>query len=115
MRRSSSSTLLPPDPPPRPQPEHVSVRILRTRGTPSDGVTTLAADLPAVFRSIAAVGPDAALLLLTIRALRQRSGGRIALRDLEWIMHAAGARVGAWLDRLAGAELLVYDRTNGTI
>ena len=98
-----------------PQPEHISLRILRQRGMPADGVTMLAADLGAVFRSVEVVGPDAALLLLTIRALRQRSGGRLALRDLEWIMHASPARLSAWLNRLAAGGLLVYDRTNGTI
>lgn len=82
---------------------------------PSDGVTMLAADLGAVIRSVEVVGPDAALFLLAIRALRQRGGGRLALRDLQWIMQASPARLIAWLNRLAAVGLLVYDRTNGTI
>jgi hypothetical protein len=113
--RRSFSLNPPPDHQPMPRPERISLRILQKRGMPTDGVTTLAADLGAVFRSLDVVGSDAALLLLTMRALRQRSGGRMALRDLEWIMQASRATVGTWLDRLGANGLLVYDRTNGTI
>lgn len=97
------------------QPDRIAVRILQQRGTPPDGVTAVHVDLAAFVRDIAKVGRDPALLLLTIRALRQRSGSRIRLADLAWILRARPARICTWLDRLAATGRLVYDRTNGSI
>lgn len=97
------------------QPDRISVRILQQRGTPPDGVTTVHVDLPAFMDDIAKVGRDPALLLLTIRALRQRSGSRIHLSDLSWMLRARSTRIRTWLDRLAATARLVYDATNGSI
>lgn len=97
------------------QPDSVSIRILRARGTPPDGMMTLRVDLAEFFRMITRVGRDGALLLLTIRALRQRSGGGIRMHDLVWTMGASPRRIRAWLDRLVATESLVYDATNGTV
>jgi hypothetical protein len=97
------------------QSDFVSIRILRAHGTPPDGMTVLHVDLAEFFRMVARVGRDAALLLLTIRALRQRSGGGIRMHDLAWIMGASARRIRAWLDRLVAAGSLVYDQTNGTV
>jgi hypothetical protein len=97
------------------QPDSVSIRILCARGTPPDGMMTLRVDLAEFFRLIADVGRDAALLLLTIRALRQRSGGGIRIHDLAWVTGASTARIRLWLDQLVAAGSLVYDATNGTV
>ncbi|HEX6087072.1 MAG TPA: hypothetical protein VF266_21255 [Thermoanaerobaculia bacterium] len=93
----------------------VSVHVLQQRGTPPDGVTTVRVDLAAFFDMVPQVGRDPALLLLTIRALRQRSGRGIRLDDLTWIMGARARRIRAWLDRLATAGCLIYDATDGTV
>jgi hypothetical protein len=92
-----------------------SIRILRAHGTPLDGMTVLRVDLAEFFHMVARVGRDAALLLLTIRALRQRSGGSIRMHDLGWIIGASPRRIRAWLDRLVAEGNLVYDATNGTV
>lgn len=96
-----------------PQRDPISVRILQQRGTPSDGVTTVRVDLAAFFNAVPQVGRDPALLLLTIRALRQRAGATLQLDDLVWVMGAGPRRIRAWLDRLAAAGQLVYDVTDG--
>jgi hypothetical protein len=97
------------------QPDSVSIRILRAHGTPPDGMMMLHVDLGEFFRMIARVGRDPALLLLTIRALRQRSGGGVRMHDLGWILGASPARIRSWLDRLVATGSLVYDATNGTV
>ena len=89
--------------------------MLQQRGTPPDGVTTVRVDLAAFFESLAEVGRDPALLLLTIRALRQRSGAPLRLDDLVWIMGVESRRIRVWLDRLAAEGQLVYDVTEGAI
>jgi hypothetical protein len=88
---------------------------LQQRGTPPDGVTTVRVDLAAFFESLAEVGRDPALLLLTIRALRQRTGATLRLDDLVWIMGARSSRIRAWLDRLAAEGQLVYDVKDDSI
>jgi len=98
-----------------PQPDRIALRVLQQRGTPPDGVTTVRVDLAALFESLVEVGRDPALLLLTIRALRQRSGATLRLDDLVWVMRARRRRIRAWLDRLAAAGQLVYDVTEGVI
>ena len=71
------------------QRDRETLRILQRHGTPPDGVTMLRADLGSLVADIARVGRDPALLLLTIRALRQRSGGRVVMGDLVWILRAS--------------------------
>lgn len=98
-----------------PQPERIALRVLQQRSTPPDGVTTVHVDLAAFVDSIPEVGRDPALLLLTIRALRQRGGALLRLDDLVWIMRARSRRIRAWLDRLAAEGRLVYDVREGVI
>lgn len=97
------------------QPDRTLLRVLQQRGTPPDGVTTVQVDLAAFVDSITEVGRDPALLLLTIRALRQRSGATLRLDDLVWVMGARSRRIRTWLDRLAAEGKLVYDVTDGII
>jgi len=68
-------------------------------------------DLPGFFVTLRRVGRDPALLLLTLRALRQR-GALEALRlsDLTWVLRATRGEVLGWLDRLSRERLVVYDR-----
>jgi len=98
-----------------PQLDSIALRILRQRGTPPDGITVLHADLGAFVADIARIGRDPALLLLTIRALRQRSSGRVFMDDLVWILRASRRRIREWLEHLSAAGVLVYDATNGTL
>lgn len=97
------------------QPERIFVRLLQQRPTPAEGVTTVRVDLAVFFDLAAQVGRDAALLLLTIRALRQRGGNRMPLDDLAWMLRARARDIRGWLDRLAAAGQLVYDATDGTV
>lgn len=97
------------------QPDRIALRVLRQRATPPDGVTTVQVDLAAFVESMAEVGRDPALLLLTIRALRQRSDAPLRFDDLEWVMGARSRRIRAWLDRLAAEGKLVYDVMDGVI
>jgi hypothetical protein len=98
-----------------PQRDRVTIRILQQHATPPDGMTTVRADLGEFFDHVRRIGRDPALLLLTIRALRQRGGGRLQLSDLTWMLGARPARLRTWLDQLARAGTLVYDGTNGSI
>lgn len=66
--------------------------------------------LPDFFVTVRRVGPNPGLLLLTLRALRQRSGSEtLRLSDLTWILLASGGEILGWLDRLSQARLVVYD------
>lgn len=98
-----------------PQPDRIALRVLQQRGTPPDGVTTVHVDLAAFVESLPQIGRDPALLLLTIRALRQRSGATLRLGDLVWVMGARSRRIRTWFDRLAAEGKLVYDVTDGVI
>ncbi|HYH05618.1 MAG TPA: hypothetical protein VEK11_01035 [Thermoanaerobaculia bacterium] len=93
----------------------MTIRILQQHGTPPDGMTTVRVDLGEFFDHVRRNGRDPALLLLAIRALRQRGGGRLQLSDLAWMLGARPARLRTWLDQLARAGTLVYDSTNGSI
>lgn len=78
-----------------------TVRILAPHAAPADGRSTVRTDLGAFFVVVRDVGRDEALLLLLVRALRQRYGfDRVAMHDLAWMLRATNGRVIAWLDRL---------------
>jgi len=74
----------------------------------------LRVDLAAFFGMVARMGRDPALLLLTIRALRQRSS-LLRVHDLAWMLGTSPARLRTWLERLSADGALVYDLANGTI
>lgn len=78
-----------------------TVRILAPHASPAEGRSTVRADLGAFFVVVREVGRDEALLLLLVRALRQRYGfDRVAMDDLAWMLRASHGRVLTWLDRL---------------
>jgi hypothetical protein len=85
------------------------LRFLVPHAEPPEGLATVKADLGAFFLIVATVGRDEALLLLLVRALRQRTG-LLALRvnDLAWMLRVTNRRVIRWLDRLVRQRLVVY-------
>jgi hypothetical protein len=85
------------------------LRFLVPRAEPPEGLATVKADLGAFFLIVGTVGRDEALLLLLVRALRQRTG-LLALRvnDLAWMLRVTNRRVIRWLDRLVRQRLVVY-------
>lgn len=96
------------------QPNEVRVRIhvLRPDAPPVEGIQTLPTDLRRFFVIVRRVGRDSGLLLLTIRALRQRAPhGQPELTDLLWILGASRRRIRQWLETLSQAGLIVYDTT----
>jgi hypothetical protein len=90
----------------------VRIRVLRPDAPPVEGIQTLPTDLKRFFVIVRRVGRDSGLLLLTIRALRQRAPqGQPELMDLLWILGASRRRIRQWLETLSQAGLLVYDTT----
>jgi hypothetical protein len=85
------------------------LRFLGPRAELPEGLSTLKADLGAFFVIVGTVGRDEALLLLLVRALRQRTG-LLALRvnDLAWMLRVTNRRVIRWLDKLVRQRLVVY-------
>jgi hypothetical protein len=89
------------------------IRVLRSDRAPIEGIQTLPTDLKRFFVIVRHVGRDSGLLLLTIRALRQRAPkGQPELQDLLWILRTSRRRIERWLEALSHAGLLVYDTTN---
>lgn len=87
----------------------VRFRVLTPHEPPVEGLSTVTTDLGAFFVIVGRVGRDEALLLLLIRALRQRRSERgLRLRDLAWVLRASEGGVSRWLDRLTHHGLVVY-------
>jgi len=92
----------------------VRFRVLAPHTPPVEGLSTVATDLGAFFVIVGRVGRDEALLLLLIRALRQRQGERgLRLHDLAWALRASEGGVSRWLDRLTHHGLIVYQEEEG--
>ncbi len=85
------------------------IRFLVPRAEPPEGLATVTADLTAFFVVVGSVGRDEALLLLLVRALRQRTG-LLAFRvnDLAWMLRVTNRQVIRSLDRLVRQRLVVY-------
>jgi hypothetical protein len=85
------------------------LRFLVPHAEAPEGLATVKADLSRFFLVVGSVGRDEALLLLLVRALRQRTG-LLALRvnDLAWMMRVTNRSVLRWLDRLVRQRLVVY-------
>lgn len=97
-----------------PRPDHAlqddtRLRFVTPRPEPPEGVSTVRADLSSFFVVVDRVGRDEALLLLLMKALRQRTG-LLAFRvnDLAWMLRVSNRRVIGWLDRLVNAGHVVY-------
>jgi hypothetical protein len=79
------------------------------RAEPPEGIVVVRVDLHALFALAKKVGPDEALLLLVIKALRTRYGPfRLRMYDLAWRMRVGNRRVNRWLDQLVRHGLIVY-------
>ncbi len=90
------------------------VYFLGPRAAPTEALSTVPVDLQHLFSLIPVVGRNAAVLYLTIRALRQRAGvTSFKIADLVWILRARPWRIRLWMQRLARAELVVYHLANG--
>jgi len=97
-----------------PPDQHPRLWFLSPRAEPPEGVTTVRVQLPAFFVIVRRVGRDSGLLLLTLRALRKRSGvNGLRLSDLAWILWTTRGQVLGWLDRLSQARLVVYETRAG--
>jgi hypothetical protein len=85
------------------------LRFLTPHAEPPEGLSMVAVDLTAFFAIVERIGRDEALLLLVVRALRQRTG-LLALKvhDLAWMLRVSNRRVILWLDRLTRERLVVY-------
>jgi hypothetical protein len=94
--------------------DSVRFRVLAPHAPPVEGLSTVTTDLGAFFVIVGRVGRDEALLLLLIRALRQRRGERgLRLHDLAWVLRASEGGVSRWLDRLTHHGLIVYQVEEG--
>lgn len=92
----------------------VRFRVLAPQQPPVEGFSMVTTDLGAFFVVVGRVGRDEALLLLLIRALRQRRGERgLRLHDLAWVLRASEGGVYRWLDRLTHHGLVVYQVEEG--
>lgn len=94
-----------------------TLRVLAPHPAPNEGRSIVRADLGAFFVVVREVGRDEALLLLLVRALRQRSGfDALALHDLAWMLRASHGRVLSWFDRLTrhGRVEYVIEERAGT-
>ena len=89
--------------------DETRLRFLTPHAEPPEGLSVVAVDLTAFFAIVARIGRDEALLLLVVRALRQRTG-LLALKvhDLAWMLRVSNRRVIRWLDRLTRERLVVY-------
>jgi hypothetical protein len=85
------------------------LRFLTQHAEPPEGLTTVRADLGTFLIIVDRVGRNEALLLLVVKALRQRTG-LLALRvnDLAWMLRVSNRRVIRWLDRLVRHRFVVY-------
>ncbi len=95
--------------------EETRLHFLVPRYMPPEGVSVLPIDLTAFFVTVRRVGRNPGLLLLTMRALRQRTGfSSVRIGDLSWILRTTGFTVGRWLEQLSRHGLVVYDLTGGS-
>src|ERR1043165_8493407 len=85
------------------------LRFLAPRAPMPEGMSVVPVDLAAFFVLVDRLGRNEALLLLTVKALRQRTG-LLALRtnDLAWMLRSTNRRVMRWLDRLVRHRTIVY-------
>lgn len=93
------------------QPGSYQLAFLAPARETAPGLATIRVDLAAFFDDVAALGAEPCALLLALRALRLREpGGVVRLDDLAWMLVADDAAVLGWIERLARARRLVYER-----
>ncbi|HXI12037.1 MAG TPA: hypothetical protein VNM92_05260 [Thermoanaerobaculia bacterium] len=91
----------------------VRLHIVAPRGTLPEGTSSVAVDLARYFTIVRRVGHNPGLMLLTLRALRQRRGFLLLrIGDLSWILRASESRLNRWLARLERERLVIYHLTS---
>src|SRR5438132_8558149 len=89
--------------------EDTRLRFLTPRAPMPEGMSVVSVDLAAFFVLVDRLGRDEALLLLTVKALRQRTGLlALQMNDLAWMLRATNRRVTGWLDRLVRHGTVIY-------
>ena len=89
--------------------EDTRLRFLTPRSPMPEGMSVVTVDLAAFFALVDRLGRDEALLLLTVKALRQRTGLlALQMNDLAWMLRSTNRRVTGWLDRLVRHGTIVY-------
>jgi len=89
------------------------LHIVAPRGALPEGTSSVAVDLARYFTLVSRVGHNPGLMLLTLRALRQRRGFLLLrIGDLSWILRASEGRLNRWLARLERERLVIYHLTS---
>ncbi len=85
------------------------IHVSSPRGRLPEGVSVVDVDLDSFFALLRKIGNDPGLLLLTLRALRQRSAyGGMRFLDLAWVLRTSERRVAKWFERLSAEGLVIY-------
>lgn len=92
-----------------------TLRLLAPRAERPVGVNALRVDLGAFIATTRDVGPDAALLLLTVRALSLRDDVAVRLTDLSWMLGATTGEIFRWLEALERSGLAVWHARGNAI
>ncbi|MCG3193069.1 MAG: hypothetical protein DIJKHBIC_02318 [Thermoanaerobaculia bacterium] len=92
-----------------------TLRLLALRAERPVGVNALRVDLGAFIATTRDVGPDAALLLLTVRALALRDDVAVQLTDLSWMLGATTGNIFRWLEALERSGLAVWHARGSAI
>ncbi len=92
-----------------------SLAISRLRPEKPLGLPALSVDLGSFLATAREVGTDAALLLLTARALSLRRRGPVALAELRWVLRATRRTIRRWLDALERSGLAVWHDDGGML
>lgn len=96
------------------RPDRSRLLILWPHGMPPEGLTSVPTDLKGFVRLAERIGATRALLLLTIRALRQRAVfAGVRLHDLSWMLGLSRLRLLVEIERLSKAGLVVYQHADG--
>lgn len=92
-----------------------ALTISRLRSERPLGLPALLVDLGSFIATAREVGTDAALLLLTVRALTLRRTGAVPVRELRWVLGVNGRAIRRWLDALEHAGLAVWHDDRGML
>ncbi len=92
-----------------------TLRLLTPQAERPAGVNALRVDLGAFIAAAREVGPDPALLLLTVRALSLRGDVGVQLSDLSWILGVTTGQIFGWLGQLEASGLAVWHARGGVV
>jgi hypothetical protein len=95
-------------------PDETRIAFAGPRPAAAEGLVTVPIDFGHLFSLIPLVGRNAALLYVTLRALRQAGTGALTLDDLAWKLRAHPWRVRRWMHQLEKQRLIVSRRAHGS-